>query len=73
MKFGQGIKRVIIRSLSLKSLKCHLKVIMKLIRYLQDFSKHVLGVHSKASNFAVLSELGQLPLIVSSIASCINF
>ena len=37
------------------------------------FSKYVLGVHSKASNFAVLSELGQLPLIVSIIASCINF
>ena len=33
------------------------------------FSKYVLGVHSKASNFAVLSELGQLPLIVSIIAS----
>ena len=37
------------------------------------FSKYVLGVHSKASNFAVLSELGQLPLIVSIIASYINF
>ena len=28
------------------------------------FSKFVLGVHSKASNFAVLSELGQYPLII---------
>ena len=27
------------------------------------FSKFALGVHSKASNFAVLSELGQYPLV----------
>ena len=32
-----------------------------------------LGVHSKASNFAVYSELGQFPLIISVIASVINF
>ena len=37
------------------------------------FSKYVLGVHSKASNFAVYSELGQFPLIISVIASVINF
>ena len=37
------------------------------------FSKYVLGVHSKASNFAVISELGQLPLIISILTSCINF
>lgn len=37
------------------------------------FSKFVLGVHSKASNFAVLSELGQSPLIITAIISCINF
>ena len=37
------------------------------------FSKYVLGVHSKSSNFAVYSELGQFPLIISAIASCINF
>lgn len=37
------------------------------------FCKHVLGVHSKASNFAVISELGQFPLIISTITSCINF
>ena len=37
------------------------------------FSKYVLGVHSKASNFAVFSELGQFPLIISIIVSCINF
>ena len=37
------------------------------------FSKFVLGVHSKASNFAVFSELGQFPLIISEIASCVNF
>ena len=35
------------------------------------FSKYVLGVHSKASNFAVFSELGQFPLIISIIASCV--
>ena len=37
------------------------------------FLKYVLGVHSKASNFAVYSELGQFPLIISVITSCINF
>ncbi|MCU7801324.1 MAG: hypothetical protein KZQ70_14625 [gamma proteobacterium symbiont of Lucinoma myriamae] len=37
------------------------------------FSKYVLGVHSKASNFAAFSELGQYPLIISVITSCINF
>ena len=37
------------------------------------FSKFVLGVHSKASNFAVLSELGQYPLVLSPLVSCINF
>ena len=37
------------------------------------FSKFVLGVHSKASNFAVYIELGQFPLIISVIASVINF
>ena len=37
------------------------------------FSKFVLGVHSKASSFAVLSEIGQYPLIISAIVSCIFF
>ena len=37
------------------------------------FSKQVLGVHSKASNFEVVSELGQFPLIISVLANCINF
>ena len=37
------------------------------------FSKQILGVHSKACNFAVISELGQFPLIVSILANCINF
>ena len=37
------------------------------------FSKFILGVHSKASNFAVLSELGQYPLVISALVSCINF
>ena len=36
------------------------------------FSKYVLGVHSKASNFAVICELGQLSLI-SILTSRINF
>ena len=30
------------------------------------FSKYVSGVHLKAGNFAVISELGQLPLIISN-------
>ena len=37
------------------------------------FSKFVLGVHSKTSNFAVFSELGQYSLIISAIVSCIDF
>ena len=37
------------------------------------FFKFILGVHSKASNFAVLSELGQYPLVISALVSCINF
>ena len=37
------------------------------------FCKSVLGVHSKASNFAVYSELGQIPLVISIISSSINF
>ena len=37
------------------------------------FCKYILGVHSKASNFAVLSELGRLPLLLSTISSCVNF
>ena len=37
------------------------------------FLKYVLGVHSKASNFGFLSKLGQFPLIISIITSCINF
>ena len=37
------------------------------------FSKYVLGVHSKATNFAVYIELGQFPMLISIIARCINF
>ena len=37
------------------------------------FSKQILGVHSKACNFAVISEQGQFPLKVSILANCINF
>ena len=35
--------------------------------------KYVLGVHPKASTFGGLSELGQFPLIISMITSCVNF
>ena len=37
------------------------------------FCKYVLGVHSKACNFTIISELGQLPLIISSLTNCVNF
>ena len=37
------------------------------------FCKNVLGVHSNACNFAVISELGQFPLIFSILTSCVNF
>ena len=37
------------------------------------FCKYVLGVHYKACNFAVFSELGQFPLLISTITGCINF
>ena len=37
------------------------------------FCKYVLGVHSKACNFAVIGELGQFPLTISILTSCVNF
>ena len=37
------------------------------------FCKYVLGVHSKACNFAVFSELGQFPLLITILTSCLNF
>ena len=37
------------------------------------FSKYVSGVCSEATNFAVFSELGQFPMLISVIARCINF
>ena len=37
------------------------------------FCKYVLGVHNKACNFAVFSELGQFPLLISTIMGCLNF
>ena len=37
------------------------------------FCKYVLGVHYKACHFAVFSELGQFPLLVSTITGCLNF
>ena len=37
------------------------------------FCKYLLGVHNKACNFAVFSELGQFPLLISTIMGCLNF
>ena len=37
------------------------------------FCKYVLGVHYKACNFAVFSELSQFPLLISAITGCLNF
>ena len=37
------------------------------------FCKSVLGVNSRASNFAVNSELGQILLVISVISNAINF
>ena len=37
------------------------------------FCKYILGVHSKTSNFAVYSELGQVPLIANIICSPSSF
>ena len=37
------------------------------------FCKYVLGVNSKACNFAVISEQGRFPLVISIITNCINF
>ena len=36
-------------------------------------SKQILGVYSKVCKFAVISEQGQFPLIVSILANCISF
>ena len=36
-------------------------------------SPNILGEHSKASNFAVFSDLGQFPMLISTIARFINF
>ena len=57
----------------MKCLRCLIKVIQSLIKYLPSFCKYVLGVHYKACNFAVLSELGQFPLLISTITGCLNF
>ena len=39
---------------------------------LTKFSKYILGVRPKASNFAVYSELGLFSMIISVIMSCVN-
>ena len=41
-------------------------------KILTRFSIYILGVRSKASNFAVYSELGLFPMIISVIMSCVN-
>ena len=46
---------------------------MNLIKNFTRFSKYVLGVNSKATNFAVFSELGQFSMLIPVIARCINF
>ena len=51
------------------SFKCNIEFDKKITR----FSKYVSGVHSKATNFAVFSELGQFPMLISVIARSINF
>ena len=51
---------------------CLSNVIMNLIKFYQIL-QICLGVHSKATNFAVFSELGQFPMLVSVIARCISF
>ena len=62
VKFGSHIKHVTKR-----------KHWMKCLIYLLRFWKFVLGVHSKATNFAVYSELGRLPLIIGGKASCVSY
>ena len=41
-------------------------------KILTRFSKYILGVRSKASNFYVYSELGLFPMIITVIMSCVN-
>ena len=41
-------------------------------KHFTRFSKFFLGVHSKASHFAVQSERGQCPLTKSALVSCIK-
>ena len=36
------------------------------------FCKYVLGVNSKACNFAVHSELGQFSLLITTLTNCLN-
>ena len=38
----------------------------------RSFCKYVLCVNSKACNFAVINELGQFPMLISILTSCIN-
>lgn len=39
----------------------------------QKFCKYILGVHSKATNFAVLSELGRLPMYYNIVKSMVKY
>ena len=37
------------------------------------FCKIFLGVHSKASNLAVYSELGRYPLVIDQVIQCLKY
>ena len=54
-----------------KSLDEIFDISFKGFKELDKLCKFVLGVHSKATNFA--SELGQFPLIIGGIVSCISY
>ena len=56
----------------MKYLRCHLKVIQNLIKYMPSFANMFLEF-TIACNFAVFSELGQFPLLISTIMGCLNF
>ena len=53
-------------------MKLRTKGKMSLINYSLDFLSLLLVCAQKASNFAVLSELAQYPLVLSAFVSCIN-
>ena len=70
-----GVRSGLLISLStekrhwMKCSRCHLKVIQNLIKYMPSFAKRSL----EFCNFAVFSELGQFPLLISTIMGFLNF